>query len=70
MGEPREHDAKGKETDTEDHLLYDSTGMKCPGPEIHRQEVDLWRLRAGGLGGGRLGNDKGVGFLSEMTKMF
>lgn len=68
MGEPREHDAKRKETDTEDHLLYDSTGMKCPGPEIRRQEVDSWRLRAGDWGG--LGNDKGVGFLFEMTNMF
>lgn len=56
-----------KRQDMEDHLLYDSTSMKFPGLETHRQVVGWWLHRAGGLG--RLGNDKGVEFLSEVMKM-
>ena len=51
----------------EDHLLYDSTSMKFPGLETRRQVAGWWLHRAGGLG--RLGNDKGVEFLSEVMKM-
>lgn len=56
-----------KRQDMEDHLLYGSASMKFPGLETHRQEVVWWLPRAGGLG--RLGNDKGVEFLSEVMKM-
>lgn len=56
-----------KRQDMEDHLLYDSTSMKFPGLETRRQVVGWWLHRAGGLG--RLGNDKGVEFLSEVMKM-
>ena len=33
-----------------DHILYDSIYMKCPDRKIHRDKVDEWLLRDGGVG--------------------